>query len=174
MLDVRSPLILAAAPLGLLLACAGWLLLGGSSGSLRPLDAIEARASAAPRAKQGTGPEISSVSTSAPAPLFVLAPTAVVRLDGISRTARRTAALLSFNGATSRWVTAGVTQEGVTLVEIGSTRVVVETLDGRQTIALGETSAPPVNSAALPLAVDDGAPPSLRQGIPPASAPGTP
>ena len=72
----------------------------------------------------------------------------IVRLDGLSRTRRRTAALLAFGSGPSQWVSLGATIEGVTLVEVGEAKVVLETVAGRQVLGLGDSTSAASTEAA--------------------------
>lgn len=173
MLDFRSPLILGAAPAGLVLACLGWLVLGGPGHVVSPVAQAEERLAAIPTPGRIGVAQTAALGAAPGASLFaadVASPS--IRLDGISRTARRTAALLSFNGAAAQWVTAGSTLQGATLAEVSAGRVVVDDINGRRVIRLGETAAGITGSeAAAPLAGDQ-PPPGVRMPPPPASAPG--
>jgi hypothetical protein len=174
LLDVRSPVILGAAPAGLALACLGWLVLSGGAGVIGPVDELDARLAALPVARATAVVAPAAVGAGGPGVFATTAQTAVVRLDGISRTPRRAAALLAFNGGAAQWVAVGATQDGVTLVEIGRSKIVIETASGRQTITLGESSAPEADtgSASFAPSRQDDLPAGMRQGVPPASAPG--
>lgn len=175
MLELRSPLVLGAPAVGLALACAGWLVLGGAARITGPLDEMQTQLNAAPagRALLGVSSE-SAVATALAAPLFVSSAAEIpVRLQGLARTPRRAAALLSINGGPPQWLSQGATREGVTLVQVLSTRVVIDSRAGRSTVLLGETSG----SAAVLSggdAASDQPPPGTRMPPPPASAPGAP
>lgn len=80
-----------------------------------------------------------------PEPLFRHANSGLevpIRLEGISNRAGRRAALLSIGGAPAKWLTVGMTEGRVTLTEVRSDRVVVESAEGPRTILLGDLSSP--------------------------------
>lgn len=175
MLELRSPLVLVAAPVGLALACAGWLVLGGAGRVTAPVDEMQTQLNAMPAGRPLAGPTAASaVSAALAAPLYSTSGAqVVVRLEGLARTPRRAAALVSINGGPALWLSQGATRDGVTLVQVLSTRVVIDSRAGRAAVSLGETSG---SSAAQPV-VDGGSdqpPPGTRMPPPPASAPGAP
>lgn len=174
-MELRSPLVLGAAPAGLALACIGWLLLGGSARVVAPLDQLQGRLEAAPAGRSPAGASSgAAVSAALAAPLFAANAAEVpVRLDGLSRTPRRAAALLSINGGPAQWLGQGATREGMTLVQVLSTRVVIDSRSGRRMVALGETSGSAADLAGGDLG-NDQPPPGTRMPPPPASAPGAP
>lgn len=92
-----------------------------------------------------------------------------VRVDGLARSPTRTAALLSIDGGASGWFQLGESRDGVTLQEVGSSSVVVDTPRGPKTLRLGEGSPSPAAAAPGPGA--DVPPPGFRAPEP-ASAPG--
>jgi len=147
LLDLKSPLILASAPTGLAVACAGWLLLAGGGPAAGSLDAAEARLGRLPAPPRAATTVPAAVSA-AGAELFVGTAPPIVRLDGLSRTRRRTAALLAFGSGPSQWVSLGATIEGVTLVEVGEAKVVLETVAGRQVLGLGDSTSAASTEAA--------------------------
>lgn len=169
-MEFRSPVVLGAAPAGLALACIGWLLLGGSARVVAPLDRMQARLDAAPAGRtQAATLSAAAASAALSIPLFAAgAAEPSVRLDGLSRTQRRAAALLSINGGPPQWLVQGGTREGVTLVQVLSTKVVIDSRSGRRAVALGETSG-----SASDLAGDQ-PPPGTHMPPPPASAPVAP
>jgi hypothetical protein len=174
-LEFRSPVVLGAAPAGLALACIGWLLLGGSARVIAPLDQMQARLDAAPASRSlASASSGAAVSAALSTPLFAAsAAEPSVRLDGLSRTPRRGAALLSINGGPSQWLVQGGTRDGITLVQVLSTKVVIDSRSGRRAVALGETSGSATDLAGGDLAGDQ-PPPGTRMPPPPASAPGAP
>lgn len=174
-MDLRSPVILGAAPAGLALACVGWLMLGGSARVVAPLDQMQARLDAVPAARSARGGSFGAAASAAlSTPLFATGAAELsVRLDGLSRTPRRAAALLSINGGPPQWLVQGGTREGVTLVQVLSTKVVIDSRSGRRAVALGEASGSASDLAGGDLAGDQ-PPPGTRMPPPPASAPGAP
>lgn len=168
MLDLRSPLILAAAPVGLLLAAAGWLATGGGGHVIAPIEQEEARLAAIPRSSQArSNPDVVALTQS----LFTKPVEVSVRLDGLARSPGRAAALLTLNGGPSQWIAVGATTGGVTLLQIGSSRAVVDTGDGPVELVLGQTVGS-AGQSAPGVVMNDQAPPG-RGGLEPASAPGT-
>jgi len=148
LLDLKSPLILGAAPAGLAVACAGWLLLAGGGPGAKPLDAAEARLARLPPAVRSAATAPTATASGVGAELFTITAPPPVRLDGVSRTRRRAAALLAFGSHPAQWVSLGATIEGVTLVEVADARVTLETVVGRQELGLGEsTSGAPAEPA---------------------------
>lgn len=102
-------------------------------------------------------------------------PEPAVTLIGVTRTPRRSAALVSINGAAADWMQLGESRDGVTLQDVGSNGVVIATVNGPKEIALGQTG---MAASAMVLAPStagpDGPPPGFRSPPPPASAPRTP
>lgn len=171
MLDIRSPLILAAAPAGLALAAGGWLGLGGGGAALAAIEQQEARSAALPR--QRSAAAVGDAATTALAmmtPLFAPLADVQVRLDGLARSPGRSAALIAINNGPPQWVTVGTTVAGVTLTGIGSSRASIETASGPVELALGQTTGPSNVVAAAGPGTIDAAPPG-RRGLEPASAP---
>jgi hypothetical protein len=170
LLEFRSPVILAAVPVGLALACIGWFAFAGPARVLTPVQTAQGRLSALPSARASAGASTGGAVAAALSPaLFGNAGAEIaVRLEGLSRTPRRSAALVSINGGPAGWLTAGATREGVTLVQVLSTKAVIDTIAGRRVITLGETSG----AASTLAGGDDQPPPGVRMPPPPASAPG--
>lgn len=142
MLDLKSPLIFGAVPGGLALACAGWLLFAAGGPAAKPLEAAEAGLAQLP-APRSAATSPSEPSASAGGDLFAaVPPPPVVRLDGISKTRRRTAALLTFGNGPAQWVSIGATVDGVTLVAVSDADATLETVAGREALALGQSTTP--------------------------------
>lgn len=173
MLDFRSPLIWSSALAGVVLACLGWLFLGGAERATAPLTNIQARLDAAPASRRSVAASPGSLAAAlSPALLVASGGDIPVRLDGLSKSPHRMAALVSINNGPPQWLAQGATREGVTLVQVLSTKVLVDSRAGRRTIALGETSgvSPDLSGADA----SDQPPPGVRLPPPPASAPGAP
>lgn len=173
-----------AAPAGLAAGFLAWLLAGGSSAAVRQLEPLGAAVAGirAP-ARSAVATAAADISGLIAAPLFPLTtgpgavPQPVLRLDGVVRTARRSAALLAINGQPADWLSKGESRDGVTLLDVSASRALVDTVYGPQDVRLGQTvpeGAPP--PAAAPgeavLAGPDDFPPGFRSPPPPASAPG--
>lgn len=173
-MDFRSPVVLLAPIAGLLLACLMWLVLGGAGRLLEPLDESEARLAALPQARSLA--RAATPSGFEGKPLFVVAPSSSLRLDGVSRTPRRIAALIAVNGDVAQWFPVGAMVGGYTLAEVSSIGVVMENVEGEKSLALGESlgqaSASPGPGPVG--AGQDQPPPGMRRGLEPASAPTTP
>lgn len=178
MLDRRFTLILAAAPVGLALGVAAWAAAGGPKMADERIDAVEA---AAPRLRTGRDAAAPTAGEWAGAPPLFAA-TAVaepqVRLLGVSRSARRTAALVSIGGGAAAWLSVGETRDGVTLESVSGGAITIDTAGGPRDVKLGEATA---GSSAASLGGASGGdaltsagamgPPPGRGPIPPASAP---
>lgn len=171
----------AAAPIGLLIGLLAWSVAGGATAGLDRLDpatdhlmALRAPVAVARR-------ETHRGSSVLAAPLFALTvgPGAVrevaIRVDGLSVSRRRNAALVSIDGAAAQWMSVGESRDGVTLQAVSSTKAVFDTTLGNKELALGEqsaASAPPVAANAVEVSATnlDHIPPGFRSPPPPASA----
>lgn len=177
----------AAAPLGLATGLAAWLLAGGLSVRASALDEGHERLAKlrAPRSVSLPTSETSSAPLLA-SPLFAMTtgPGAVrepsIRVDGVSLTRRRTAALLSIDDKPAEWVTVGESRDGVTLQAVSPSGVTIETLLGPKALNLGDQSAASAPAAGTPAPVattaamvQDQVPPGFRSPPQPASAPRT-
>lgn len=180
----------------------GWWSAGGPSRPEAPLAAAEARLAKLriPRAlTEGAVPP--DVAVLAATPLFVLTtgpgatPAPVLRLDGLSRSKGRAAALLSVDDQPAEWLALGDSRGGVTVLAVDGTKAVIDTVYGPVDVGLGERVGTPGaagGAASLPLGASPGGvetgahpapvqptivdrpPPGFRSPPPPASAPGTP
>lgn len=181
MLDRRLTLILAAAPVGLALGVAAWAAAGGPKMADERIAAVEA---SEPRIGRGRKPALVVAGDWAGAPsLFdaVVPPEPQVRLLGVSRSARRTAALLSIGGAPAVWITRGETRDGVTLEAVMGGAITIDTVNGPRDVRLGEATdgatgtagggAATTISMAGSMAGQEPAQPAGRGPPPPASAP---
>ncbi len=92
-----------------------------------------------------------------------------VRLEGLVRSPRRVAALLSIGGAPSVWLEIGQSKDGVTLQDVDATSAVIETSGGPREVVLGAAASP-----SNPDVPPGEPPPGGRQPLAPASAPGSP
>lgn len=165
MLDRRSPLILGALPVGLATGALVWLLVGGNGLATSDLALIEAKlANTAPAASAHHELSVGLVNDALSAPLFALTTgpgavaDAVLRLDGVAKTPRHSAALISIGGKPAEWLQLGETRDDVTLQEVQGASVVVDTATGFKTIALGDATQPPPQSSAADRS--QGAPPT--------------
>ncbi|MFT4252058.1 MAG: hypothetical protein QM608_06210 [Caulobacter sp.] len=169
MLDRRLTLILAAAPVGLALGVAAWAAAGGPQMADERIAAVEATQ---PRIGRGRKPAsvVAGDWAGAP-PLFdaVVPPEPQVRLLGVSRSARRTAALLSIGGGPAVWITRGETRDGVTLEAVMGGAITIDTVNGPRDVRLGEATEGAIGTAgggaATTISMAGRGPP------PPASAP---
>ncbi|HEX4712065.1 hypothetical protein, partial [Phenylobacterium sp.] len=136
-----------AAPLGLATGLAAWLLAGGASASFDKLDGVETQLMKLrpPVTRRIDGD--SSPADLLTTPLFALTtgPGAIrepsIRLDGLSVSRSRMAALVSIDGKPAAWLTAGETADGVTLQAVTASGASFETVLGAKTINLGEQTA---------------------------------
>lgn len=176
MLDFRSPLILGALPAGVLLASLAWFVAGGGSSAADDVTAVQERLDTAlPVATTRAG--FDSATQVLKSPLFALADGPVaevaVRLDGLARSSRRIAALLSIGGKPAEWLALGESRDGVTLQNVLSNKALIETANGEREVMLGVPNAPGGASAA-PLSAPSPIgpiPPGARLPPVPASAP---
>lgn len=185
--------IVAAAPAGLATGLLAWFLAGGGQGEAERLSELEMRLAALPgRVAANAAPvSITPVAGLVASPLFLMTvgPGAVsepsVRVEGVSVSRRRSAALLSIGDAPAEWMVVGDTRGGVTLLQVGSGGAVVETVLGSKDVALGERAAGsgaasaspppavgPASAAVLGVSGADTIPPGFRSPPAPASAPG--
>jgi hypothetical protein len=179
----RIELIGVATPLGLATGLVAWLLAGGLSVRANTLENIHVqlaglRAPATVTARAGESGASALLGT----PLFALTtgPGAVrepaIRVDGISMTKRRLAALVSIDARPAEWLLAGESRDGVTLQSVSASSVTIETPLGSKTLNLGDQSAAssPVTAPPGPMAAagpHDQIPNGFRSPPEPASAP---
>jgi len=168
----RRAIIAAAAPAGWAIGSAIWLLVAPAPGADQFARLTERITTLRVGRDATSRPPETFLTQLLATPLFAMTtgPNAVsevlLKLDGLVRSPGRVAALLSINGAPSDWLELGQTRDGVTLQDVSSSKVVVDTATGLRDVVLGEP-APSV----------DAAPPSvsgLKYPPPPASAPGQP
>lgn len=177
MLDLRARLILGAIPAGFLIGTAAWLLAGGRSNASAQISTLTMSAAAPAGRTRALDPApANDLAQAINAPLFALTtgPGAVsdvaVRLEGLARSPGRAAALIAIDGQASAWLALGQSRDGVTLQEVSSGKILVDTPTGPKEIALGSTGA--VSAAAgvaPPTAIDPAR--GFRMPPQPASAP---
>jgi len=176
----------------------GWWLAGGPARPGEALDAPEARLARLkiPRAR-GDAAAAPDVAVLAATPLFILTtgpgatPAPVLRLDGVSKSRSRTAALLSIDDQPADWLAVGDRRGGVVLQAVSAGKAVVDTVYGPVEVALGErvggapagtpvaatgAAQPAPQPAVAPQGlvqptIVDAPPPGFRSPPPPASAP---
>ena len=175
MLDLRAPLIPLSAALGVVIASMVWLLFAGHSRVLADLGAMEQQLAAPqPAISRASIAQDDAAGRILAAPLFALTtgPGAVtdvaVRLDGVAMTPTRRAALVSIDGKPAQWMTVGQALDGVTLMEVQSAKVSVDTATGFKDVGLWDAPLAANGSAQSP----PGAPAPAGFRLPPASAPG--
>jgi hypothetical protein len=150
--DRRSPLILGAGPLGLVIAVLIWLLFGAHASALARLDQLQLRLRSAPSTLIASSTSSTAQARAVATPLFGPtsgpgAPTeAVVRLDGLAITPGRKAALISINGKPADWLSLGDSRDGVTLTQVTSTKITVDTSMGSKDVALYAAAPPAAGS----------------------------
>ncbi|MDZ4370977.1 MAG: hypothetical protein U1C74_06105 [Phenylobacterium sp.] len=172
-------LIGLALPIGLATGLAAWLLAGGLSIRAAALDPLQDRLRALkPPATQAVGLAGASSAPLLGRPLFALTtgPGAVrepsIRVDGVSVTRRRLAALVAIDERPPEWLQVGETREGVTLQSVSASGAVFDTALGPKTLELGQQSAASAPMASdVVAAVQDRPPPGVRSPPEPASAP---
>jgi hypothetical protein len=170
--------VVGAAAAGAALGALVWLAAGGVSsadGRLRD-DQIRLAALKLDGPQDWPVPELAAAAIAHPLFALTTGPGAVadvvVRLVGFSLSPRRAAALISVNGGEASWIERGKSRDGVTVVEVLPSKVVVETPLGRKEAAFGASDAIAV---ADPTSSDQsGVPAGVRLPPEPASAPGTP
>ena len=142
MLDHRAIVPLSAAA-GLAIVSLAWLGLGRHASALAEIGQIEGRFGDPKLALASIAvASDDSVSRMLATPLFALTtgPGAVtdaeVRLLGLAITPERKAALLSINGKPAVWLAMGAGQDGVTLMDVQSTKVTLDTETGFKEISL--------------------------------------
>ena len=179
-------MIFAGIPLGLTLGAAAWAIAGGPQRADQAMARVAADTPVVGRAVQlpvKTGGLLARLET-APA-LFVLlsGPGAVsdpvIRLDGIAKSANRSAALISINGGPAVWLSVGEARDGVTLEAVGVSAITLDLPSGAKELRLGDGANIATNAQgqipgalAMPPPSDFGSTSGFRQPLPPASAPG--
>ncbi len=143
MFDFRSPIVLAAIPAGLAAASLAWFASSGAVTDGARAERLQGRLSGphpSPRlpAPVGMDPAVIDIA----APLFALSagPGAVadpvVRLDGLAISPRRASALLAIDAKPAVWMDAGMTRDGVTVMEVHPGKIVVDTPIGFKDVLL--------------------------------------
>jgi len=180
LLDFRSPLMAWAAPAGLVLAALAWLVLHGLV--FEPTVAGLEKGFAASRPVSADRVQVNDlsplISRIAAAPIFALTtgPGAVtetqVQLEGLAITPKSKAALLVVDGKAATWYDLGASRDGITVMEIGASRVTVDTATGFKEVGLfDKPAAAPANGAVPAKPGSNAVPPGFRTPPPPASAP---
>jgi hypothetical protein len=173
-------MMLWSAPAGLALAALFWLALHGLV--LEPIVAKQEAALVASRPMQNDpvaspdlAPEIGRIVAS---PIFALTtgPGAVtepqIQLQGVAITPKSRAALLVVDGKPANWYELGATRDGITVMEIGPSKVNVDTVTGFKQVGLSDKPAvPPPNGGSPVRPGGDVVPSGFRSPQPPASAP---
>lgn len=162
--------------MGLATGLAAWMLAGAGKSDLARIEPLQTEVAAlrAPKtASAQAGPARAAELAATPIFVMTVGPGAVseplVRLDGVSVSKRRTAALLSFAGAAPEWLNLGETRNGVTLTAIIGSKAVLETILGARELALGEQTAGAAGSGGQSAETP---PAGYRSPPPPAGAPG--
>ena len=169
---------------GVAIGAALWVLLGAAPASANRLEDDRLGLVSAPLLRPAA-PDISGLVTNLSShPIFVLptapsdGPQTTIVLEGIARSPRRTAALVSIDGRPDLWLEAGKAVNGVTLTGLDSDKATFEMPSGRKEILLGQTPTPrstPSAASTAPAKLDlispSAIPPGFRLPPPPASAP---
>ncbi|MDR3509246.1 MAG: hypothetical protein P4L64_15235 [Caulobacteraceae bacterium] len=177
---VSAPLAWAG-PAGLVAASLLWLVFGAHTHALGQLDQIDQRLAAIgpPQARASLGQDDAAARALA-TPLFALTtgPGAVsdvpIRLEGLAITPGRKAALVAINGKPAKWMAVGASEEGVTVMDVQSSKVTLDTATGFKEVGLwdkaagpdGAGPAPPPNAASTPTPSPQGfhLPPPIPSG----------
>jgi len=177
--DFRSPVIAWAVPTGLVLAALAWFAFGGFiyGPDISRLEVWVHAPAPAIRALQPIDPAV-DVTRIVAAPVFSLTtgPGAVtepvIQLQGLAVTPKGRAALLSVDGKPANWYELGATRDGVTVIEVQSNHVTVDTAARLRDVGLFDK---PVTGAAGsgPAPAQAALPPGFRTPSP-ASAPSLP
>jgi hypothetical protein len=173
----RAPLIGFGAAGGLVMGSLLWIALGSGAAAAARLDDLQARLDGlrAPSRSAWASVDPANLASS---PLFAMTtgPGAVaepsVALQGVARTPGGSSALISIDGKPADWLAEGATRDGVTVQEVRSSSVLVDTVTGLKEVALGQKIGPasPSTVGGAPTAAA-GAPTGYRLPPPPASAP---
>lgn len=168
----------AAIAVGALGGMLVWLVSGQDAASLARVESVQARLAAIrPVVPHSEARNETSVQQLRSNPIFALTtgPGAVsepyVRLEGISVTRRRAAALLSIGSDPADWLRVGESRHGVTLQQVAGSRVILETPLGVKELGLGQASGSPGSTMEGTASSSDQAPAGFRSPPPPASAP---
>jgi len=165
-----------AIPAGLLVGLIGWLLAGGASARAKQVAPVEAELVALdvrvpPFTAGSGGPDLARLVD---APLFALTtgPKAVhdpaVRLEGLSLSRNRRAALIAIDDKPADWLSVGETRDGVVLRAVSPDGVVVETIIGEREVALAPAATDPGAAGGKDVVASDRPPPGMR--LPPSPA----
>jgi len=171
-LDPKLITMGGAALAGLLLGCGSWAVAGGQGAGTALAD-IDARLSAvSTRVRGPAAGQSEALSQALTSPLFAISAgqvelkETVIRVQGIVKTPRRTAALLSIDGGPAEWWTLGQERAGVVLEHVTASGAQFSTPLGTREVQLGQSAFP------SPAAMSDAPPPGHRGPPPPANAPG--
>lgn len=186
-------MIVLCGVLGLLAGAGGWLAFDRGRNNAKELQAVEASLKSLHIPAPMSGLRVVSFSGALLSnPIFDTAAEAgpavdpVVQLQGVSKTARRTAALVSIGGKAADWMSPGDVRDGLTLQEVRPGAVLMLGSNGAFEVALGSSAAPQAANTASGIAAPgriqmgpaslgplghDGAPAGFRAPMPPASAP---
>jgi len=175
----RRNLILLGAPVGAVAGFSVWLAAGGASADADRLAPLQQQATRLrPPPPHSDAALVTDITDLLATPIFALTTgvgavkESALRLDGVSISRRRTAALLSIDGQPAEWWSVGDSRDGFTLQQVRASRVSLETPLGVREVVLGVSAgAPPADPGAAPPAVVDQPPPGFRAPPPPASAP---
>lgn len=184
---------------GVLLGACAWLIWGGASAAQDRLQTAQDHLSAARLALPKPASTFALLADASQRPLFALTtgpgavPDVTLTLDGLARTPQHVAALVSINGAPDVWLDRGKSASGVTLIDVGDSRITVETALGQKQVEMAQgppsgqpASASPPPPHPSPMTPRPFSPPSFRgsnnnqipPGLhlppPPASAPSAP
>lgn len=147
-MDPRRLILLAAAPVGVVVGSAVWLVAPSQAASEKVAHLNSRVVSIASPQRVRTPDALAAANLPTTPPLFALTtgPGAVadvaLKLEGLARAPGHVAALLAINGGTADWLQLGDTRDGVTLEDVAADRVTVDTPTGMKDVLLGDTTAP--------------------------------
>jgi hypothetical protein len=135
------PLALGGALAGAGLICLSALVLGPPGSALAQLDRLQERLVSI---RPAAAPARIRTAISAPSfSLFGQSVPVTVTLQGVSMSPGRRAALVSVGGAAAEWLDLGQTRDGITLIDVRSSSVTVDTDGGTKEIQFAQGSSGP-------------------------------
>ena len=143
MLDARRLLMISGAPIGLAIGSAAWLMLNaltpGSAGMGDLTERLDALGAAKRDIPDRTPDMLVASLLSHPLLQTTTAGGAepLLRLEGVSMTPTRSAALIAVGAGPAQWIQVGESRTGVTLRRVAPLSAVVESMSGEHSLALG-------------------------------------
>ncbi len=155
---------------GLILGAAAWAALATGAADQQRLETDQVTLSRLKPPSRAPSIVGALVADATAHPLFNLTtgpgaqPEPVILVSGLSRTPVHRAALLSVDGKAAAWLNVGQSMGGVTLLDVQSSDVIVETPFGRKDVDLSDQISAPSTSSPSPEARTAG--PALPPGLP--------